>query len=123
MLHGQSALAQAERSTQVLFGGEVEGLGAQEALEIFAEVPSTGIPRSRFGAGMPLADLVVETGLASSKGEARRKIGEGGIYLNNRRAADEKAQVTAADFLEGQVLVLRKGRKDYHLVRLMGSDS
>lgn len=120
MVHGETALAQAERSSQVLFGGEVGDLGAAEALEIFAEVPSSSLPRERFASGLPLTELVHEAGLAASKGEARRKIGEGGIYLNNRRVTDEKAQVTVADFLDGQVLVLRKGRKDYHLVRLQG---
>jgi tyrosyl-tRNA synthetase len=120
MLHGETALGQAERSSQVLFGGEVEGLGAAEALEIFAEVPSSSLDPARLEGGLPLADLLAETGLAASKGEARRKIREGGIYLNNRRAADEKAQLGRADFLDGQVLVLRKGRKDYHLVRLQG---
>ncbi len=123
MLHGETALGQAERSAQVLFGGEVEGLGAEEALEIFAEVPSTQVDPERLAGGLPLADILAETGLAASKGEARRKIREGGIYLNNRRAADEKAVLTRDEFLDGKVLVLRKGRKDYHLVRLMGADS
>lgn len=121
MVHGETALGLAERSSQVLFGGDVAGLGAAEALEIFAEVPSTVLAPARLAVALPLAELLAETGLAASKGEARRKIGEGGIYLNNRRVADEKATVSREDFLDGQVLVLRKGRKDYHLVRLPGA--
>src|SRR5262249_17736867 len=119
MVHGESALATAERSSQVLFGGEIGDLKASEALEIFADVPSSGLEKERLGAGLPLAELLVETGLAPSKGAARR-LGDGGVYLNNRRVSDEKSAVAAADFLEGRVAVLRKGRKDYHLVRLLG---
>ncbi len=121
MVHGETALSQAERSSQVLFGGEVADLKAAEALDIFAEVPSSTLEPSRLDAGMPLGDLLTEAGLVTSKSEARRKIREGGIYLNNRRVVDEKAQVSRQDFLDGQVLVLRKGRKDYHLVRLQGA--
>lgn len=120
MLHGPTALAQAERSSAVLFGGEIGDLNAEEALEIFAEVPSSSLDRGRLAQGVGFAELFAECGLASSKGEARRKIAEGGAYLNNVRVTDEKARIDAGSFLDGQVAVLRKGRKDYHLVRLLG---
>lgn len=118
MVHGKDALERAERSTQVLFGGEIEGLGAGEILEIFQEVPSSEFARNEFsGAGKPLVELFSES-LDVSKGAARRLVREGGAYLNNHRCGDESAQVTMEDFLGGQVLVLRKGRKIYHVVKL-----
>lgn len=121
MLHGPTAVAQAEHSSKILFGGELGHLRATEALEIFAEVPSSTLERSRLEQGLSFVDLFTESGLASSKSEARRKIKEGGAYLNNLRVTDEKAMLDLADFLEGQVAILRKGRKEYHLVRLMGA--
>jgi tyrosyl-tRNA synthetase len=56
--------------------------------------------------------------LASSKSEAMRLLKSGGVYVNNARVADEKTRLTAADALGGELFVLRKGRKDQHIVRL-----
>jgi tyrosyl-tRNA synthetase len=68
---------------------------------------------------LPLAELLVSTGTAASKGEARRAIEGGGVYLNNRRVADLTARATAADTVDGRFLVLRHGRKNYRLVRII----
>jgi tyrosyl-tRNA synthetase len=119
MLHGETALAKAERASAVLFGEEISELHPGDVLDIFADVPSVEIARPRLdGDGLPLADLLVASGLVPSKGEARRSIQGGGIYLNNRRVGEEKKGVTLADSIAGEVLVLRKGRKEYRLVRL-----
>ncbi len=116
-MHGDTALERAEAATQVLFGGEISGLGAAEIAEIFADVPSSALPKSQFeGEGTPLVDVLVSSGLSKSKGDARRSLGEGGIYLNNRRAAD--ANVTLNDVIDGQFVVLRKGRKNYALIKV-----
>ena len=118
-VHGESELARAERASRVLFGEEIEGLGSAELLAVFHEVPSTEVARERLaGAGLALADLLVETGLASSKSEARRAVGGGGVYLNNRRVSDPRRTVALDDAIDGSLLVLRKGRKSYHLVRV-----
>ncbi len=121
MVHGDAALELAEKSSQVLFGGGLEGLAAADILDIFGDVPSTGFEKSKFDDSLSLVDLLVETQLAPSKGQARRLIKDGGIYVNNARVEDEKATVSANDFKDGLVLVLRKGRKVYHLVQILGS--
>ena len=122
MVHGQDALDLAEKSSKVLFGGDFEGMAAKDVLGIFGDVPSTSFEGERFdGDGLSLVDLLVECGLAPSKGQARRLIKDGGIYVNNVRSADERASVRASDFMDGQVLVLRKGRKVYHLVQIAGA--
>ena len=59
------------------------------------------------------------TGLASSKGDARRLIESGGIYLNNARVNDAAQAVSLADSIEGKLLLLRRGKKSYHLVRVV----
>lgn len=120
-VHGETALAAAERASAILFGEEIAGLEPGEVEEIFADVPSSTVAESRLeGDGMPVVDLLVEAGLVPSKAEARRSITAGGIYLNNQRSADEKRMVKRNDTVGGRFLVLRKGRKTYHLVRVEG---
>lgn len=119
-MHGETALAKALRASAILFGEEISGLEPQEVEDIFADVPSSEIPEDRLaGEGMPIVDLLVQTGLVPSKAEARRSIPSGGIYLNNQRSADDKRRITLNDTIGGRFLVLRKGRKTYHLVRVI----
>ncbi|MDX1566975.1 MAG: tyrosine--tRNA ligase [Longimicrobiales bacterium] len=119
-VHGEDGLRRAEEATRVLFGGEdLEGFGAEEIADIFADVPSTEIDAGELaGDGKDLLDLLAEAGVTSSKGEARRSIDQGGIYLNNRRVEEQGRTVSLDDAVEGRFLVLRKGKKRYHLVKV-----
>ncbi|MEM7584793.1 MAG: tyrosine--tRNA ligase [Acidobacteriota bacterium] len=120
-VHGPTALARAQLSSKILFGAEISDLKSAEILDIFGDVPSTQLEASSVaGDGLPLTDLLVESGLTQSKGAAKRLIRDGGVYLNNRRAADERGVVRREDFLDGSVLVLRKGQKHYHLINIQG---
>jgi tyrosyl-tRNA synthetase len=121
MVHDETALQHAEQASQVLFGGEVVGLSAAEVADIFANVPSGDIPLNRLqGDGLPITDLLTDCGVVPSKGEARRVIEAGGIYLNNRRVGETSLRVTTAEVIDGQFLLLRRGRKNYWLVRIPG---
>ena len=121
MTHGAAGFKNALAATNVLFGGDVAGLSADELLDIFQDVPSSSMPRERFeGDGVPMRDLVVEVGLASSRGEARRLIQGGGVALSNRRISDARLNVTLEESVDGRVIVLRRGARQYHLVRLQG---
>ena len=118
-LHGEDGLARAQKASAVLFGGDIEGLGAGEIADIFADVPSSQVARGALEEeGSALLQLLHDTGLATSKGDARRGIAGGGIYLNNRRVTDVAARVTLEHALAGEFVVLRRGKKRYHLVRL-----
>ncbi|MHB1193892.1 MAG: tyrosine--tRNA ligase [Longimicrobiales bacterium] len=120
-LHGETGLARAKKATEVLFGGAIEGMGADEVADVFSDVPSATLPRTSLeGEGMALVEVLARTGVATSKGEARRAVEGGGIYLNNRRIADPAHAVRVGDAIEGRFLVLRKGKKSYHLVALQG---
>ncbi len=120
-VHGGAGLAKAEQATRVLFGGEIAGLSADEVEEIFHDVPSSTVAREDLsGEGLDLVELLAETSLAGSRGDARRSIEGGGIYVNNARVADTDRQVRLENAVEGRFLVLRKGKKNYHLVRLTG---
>lgn len=119
-LHGASGLAAAQRATDALFSGDIDGLGAEEISDVFGDVPSTEIPADALqGDGLPLVDVLVQTGLASSKGDARRSIDGGGVYVNNVRADESSATLTIADAIEGRFVLLRKGKKKYHLLSLL----
>jgi tyrosyl-tRNA synthetase len=119
MIHGETALARAEQASQALFGGEFSGLSSVEIADIFADVPSWEQPKALLaGEGMALVDLLAAAGVAKSKGEARRSLSEGGIYINNLRAAENQA-VRVEDALEGGFIVLRKGKRSYTLVKLV----
>jgi tyrosyl-tRNA synthetase len=119
IVHGETALANAVRASEVLFGKEVDGLSAQEITDIFADVPSTQLERLQLeGDGLPLVDLLVITGVAPSKAEARRLIQAGGVFVNNRRV-NELRKVVISEFIENEILILRKGPKSYHLIRVI----
>ena len=118
MVHGDDALSKALRASEVLFGKEIEGLSVQEILDIFADVPSTELDKTELdGDGFTLGDALVVAGLAPSKGEAKRLVQSGGVSVNNRRVDDVRAKIAVADFVEGQLLVLRKGARHYHLIK------
>lgn len=120
-VHGETGLSGAERATKVLFGGEIEGLTADEVADVFADVPSAAVSADALGGdGMLLVDLLVEAGAANSKGDARRSIEGGGIYVNNQRATEADRIIRMDDAIEGRFLVLRKGKKSYHLVAVQG---
>jgi tyrosyl-tRNA synthetase len=120
IVHGETALSSAEQATQVLFGGSLEGLSGKEIEEIFEEVPSTNLTRDVLeGEGMSIIDLLVDGGVTKSKGEARRSIQEGGINLNNLRVTEIDRMVTAQELIDGKYLILRKGRKNYYLVKVL----
>ncbi len=120
VVHGDSGLQAAERATAVLFGADPRDLGAAAVLDVFSDVPSTEVHASSFQPpGFPLIDLLVTCGIATSRGDARRAVLGGGVYLNNVRVADPALAVTLDQTIEGRVLVLRKGRKGHHLVKVL----
>lgn len=118
-VHDATALEKAEQASQVLFGGEVAGLSAAEVADIFADVPSSTLSSQKFqGEGMSLVDILTECQALKSKGEARRAIEAGGVYLNNCRINDTALKVTLDNAIDRQVIILRRGRKNYRLVRI-----
>ena len=119
MTHGADGLARAERVTDFLFGKEVAELRADDLAAGLADAPTTEIPRDELAAGLPAVDLLVRAGVEGSKGAARRLVASGGAYLNGRRLEDGTT-VGPDDALDGTLLVLRKGKKTYRLVRVAG---
>jgi tyrosyl-tRNA synthetase len=117
VVHGQDALDSAIKASKVLFGGSLEGLNDRELIEIFNDVPSSNLEFARLDTGVPLLDLMQESGLFKSKGEARRMIKAGGAYLNNESISDMDLVLTREQLASESVMILRSGKKKYHLIR------
>lgn len=123
-IHGDHALAQAEKATAVLFGkGELRELSAEQLLDIFDEVPAKQVPRAKLeGEGARLLDLVLKTeaepGLCASMREAKNDLSKGALYVNGAKATGE-ARVTTKDLIDGKVVVLRKGKANNLVVKVV----
>jgi tyrosyl-tRNA synthetase len=119
LVHGAEQLVRAEHASSLLFAEDITTLSLDDVLAVFEDVPSTELPAADFGAdGIGLVDLVARVQLASSKSEARRLVQSGGVYVNNRRASDLQLRITRDLAIGGKVLLLRKGSKQNHLIRL-----
>jgi tyrosyl-tRNA synthetase len=119
-VHGKDGLASAQRATDVLFGGEITGLRADEIADVFADVPSSEITLAGLeDEGTGILDLFADAGVCKSRGEARRSVEGGGLSINNVRVEEVEAAVTISDTIEGRFLILRKGKKNYHMVRIV----
>jgi tyrosyl-tRNA synthetase len=90
-------------------------------LAVFEDVPSTELRGEDLdGAGISVVDLVARVQLAPSKGEARRLVQSGGVYVNNRRVSDPQARLTRDQAIEGRLLIVRKGQRQQHVVKISG---
>jgi tyrosyl-tRNA synthetase len=118
MVHGENQVVRAERAASVLFGGSLAEAAVEDILTVFDDAPSVSVPASSLEAGMGAVELAVAAGLAASKGEAGRLIKQGGLYVNDRRLHDERAQVTMADAIGRAVIVLRKGQRERRIVKI-----
>jgi tyrosyl-tRNA synthetase len=114
LIHGQSATAEAVRASEILFGGGLDGIAESTFNEIVGEVPTRDVERGKLeGAGLPLAEALVLSGLCPSKGQARKDIEGGGVYVNNVREANFQRTLKPGDLLFGRHLLLRKGKRNY----------
>lgn len=116
-VHGADGLAAAQRATSVLFGESMEGLAPEILLDVFRDVPSTELPRASVE-GVAVVGLAEATGLCASRGAARRLVESGGLYVNNRRIQDAGATIPGSDVLGGRLVVLRSGKRSFHLVKV-----
>ena len=117
MLHGDAASAGAEAASVVLFGGGTEDLAGAALDTVAAEVPTTRCARVDV-LGVDLVDVLVATGLASSRSDGRRSLEQRGISVNNRKV-EPGAVLRDADLLDGRAILLRKGKSTYHLISLI----
>jgi tyrosyl-tRNA synthetase len=114
LVHGPTATAEAMRASEILFGGNIEGIAESTFNEIVGEVPTRDIEKSKLdGPGTPLVEILALSGLCPSKGQARKDIEGGGVYVNNIRDFNQQRALTTNDLLFGKYLLLRKGKRNY----------
>ncbi|MCA9417556.1 MAG: tyrosine--tRNA ligase, partial [Candidatus Omnitrophica bacterium] len=118
LVHGEEAAQAAINASQALFGGSLEGLDLRTLEDIFSEVPTFTIDPSKIEQGYPILDALVDSGLASSKGDARRAIKGGAINLNNLRIEADSFAIAKEHLLHDRLAVLRHGKKKYCLGRV-----
>ena len=110
LVHGKAALAAVQRISELLFSGDVARLGESD----LAQLAQDGMPSSTVSGETDLVSLLVSCGLANSRRIARELLAAGAISLNGVLKQDE--QLSATDRLFGRYLLLRRGKKQYHLV-------
>ncbi|RMH28238.1 MAG: tyrosine--tRNA ligase, partial [Planctomycetota bacterium] len=117
LIHGVAGLESAETATRALFTGDVAALDERALREVFAEVPTTEHDRAALaGGGVLLVDLLPGTSLARSKREAREFLTNGAVTVNGERVGAD-ARLTDRDLLPGGVILLRRGKKTWHVTR------
>jgi tyrosyl-tRNA synthetase len=118
LVHGEAATHDAVRASEILFGGSLEGITEKQFGEVIAEVPNSDQPRASLGQpAAALLDLLVAAKLSPSKSQARKDVEAGGVYVNNFRAPDAKLVLGAEHLLFGTYVLLRKGKRNYALLR------
>ncbi len=116
LVHGKEEADKAVRASKMLFGEKIEGMTDRDLQSIFADVPSTSIERGRLESGIGILDLITETGLRGSKSDARRLVQDGGAYINNEKVDGLDHVVDTAQLASESMLVLRAGKKKYHVL-------
>jgi tyrosyl-tRNA synthetase len=119
LVHGQSAYDDAARASEIMFGGGIDGITEAVFQDVVGEIPTKELERAKLdGTGLALTDALVHAGLVTSKGQAKKDIEGGGIYVNNVRAGEIARSLTPADLLFGKYLLLRKGKRTYAVLKV-----
>tara|TARA_Y100001968_G_scaffold80765_1_gene71899 strand:- start:11639 stop:12919 length:1281 start_codon:yes stop_codon:yes gene_type:complete len=117
LVHGEEAVTEAIRASEILFGGELEGITEATIREVAGEVPTCELSTDRFGGeGLWLPELLHEAGLAQSRGQARKDVKGGGVYVNGKRIDDEQHKLTTSDLMFEKYVLLRRGKRNYAVV-------
>jgi tyrosyl-tRNA synthetase len=117
LVHGAGEASAAEAAAEALYTEDVVGLPERTLVTVFADAPSSDLPRSVLdGEGVDLAEALAESGLVPSRSAARTTIAQGGAYVNNRRR-DVGDRLTRADLIHDRYILLRRGRREYHVLR------
>jgi tyrosyl-tRNA synthetase len=117
LVHGAEETAKAERGAAALFAGDLTSLSASQLLSMLGDVPSTTVSERDLDQ-QALPKWIATTGLAPSSSQAMQLIRSGGIYINNQRVTDDKRRLTMSDAIDGRVIVLGKGQRQKHVLRI-----
>jgi len=119
MVHGETALQSAIRASEAMFGGDLHQLELSVLEDVFSDVPHAEAPINYITENQFLLDLLINTGILESKGEGKRLIKNGGLYINNERVTEDTLRLNENYLLGGSLLVIRLGKKDYRLIQFL----
>jgi tyrosyl-tRNA synthetase len=114
MTHGRGAADRVVRVSEILFGGDPLDADAQTLADLAAEIPSAAWPEN--GEAVDVVTVLVATGAASSRGDARRLVEQGGVHVNGRPVRDAAAAFGPDDLLVGRYLLVRRGKRDQRIL-------
>jgi tyrosyl-tRNA synthetase len=117
LVHGREEARNAAVAAKALFTSSLADLDTSSLAAVVADVPSTLIARAELERGLSVVDLAVACGVVSSKGDARRQIAQGAIYLNGTRIPKDRL-LSGDDVLHGRWILLRRGRSHQHVAEL-----
>jgi len=113
-VHGEEMLEQAQRITAALFTGDIKSLTADEIEQGFKDMPTFEATKE----SKNIVDWLVEIGIEPSKRQAREDLTKGAISMNGERISDLELEVTADLAIGGRFIIIRKGKKNYSLVKM-----
>ncbi|MBX7121599.1 MAG: tyrosine--tRNA ligase [Opitutaceae bacterium] len=120
IVHGTAACADAIRASEIMFGGGLEGVSTNLFRDVVGELPTVQVPADRLTSRFSLIEALVSAGLSPSKGQARKDIEGGGIYINNIKCTDVARNLGASDVVFERFILLRKGKRTYAVLSLAG---
>lgn len=115
LIHGEEALADAQRITKALFSGDLKSLSADEMKAAFKDVPSVEMPKE----AKLIVDLIVDGKVSPSKRQAREDITNGAISINGEKIRDLEYVVDEKDRLDDEFAIVRRGKKKYHMIQFV----
>lgn len=115
IVHGEAALKQAQKITDLLFSGDLKQLTADDIDQSFRDVPTFDMEKIDVG----LIDILVQAPISSSKRQAREDISNGAIYINGERNKDLQYTLTQVNRIDDRFIIIRRGKKNYHLIEFI----
>ncbi|MET0262955.1 MAG: S4 domain-containing protein, partial [Rariglobus sp.] len=119
LVHGEAAYDGALKASAILFGAEIGDTTEDVFRDVVGEIPTKEITSAQLAApGLGLTDALVHAGLSQSKGQAKKDIEGGGVYINNVKVTDTAKTLTTSDLLFGKHVLLRKGKRTYAVLNV-----
>jgi tyrosyl-tRNA synthetase len=116
LVHGADWTVRVQRAAAALYSEDLHALEEESLVMALEDAPSTRLGREQLAEGLAVVDLLASVRLVTSKSQARTTIAQGGAYVNNVRVDDESRTIGSGDLLCDRYVVLRRGRREMHLL-------
>ena len=117
IVHGAEVAREIQHAAEIVYDDRIQGISDRTLRDVFASVPSLDVAASQVSEGIDILDLIIQSGMVKSKGEGRRLLDAGGVYVNNLRVGGGM-KITPEHLASESLIVLRSGKKNYFLVHV-----